>query len=158
LLRALEVDIAVDLMGFTRDARSGIFAMRPAPVQINYLGFPGTMGADYMDYIIADRFVVPVEHQAYYMEKVVYLPDTYQANGSTRRIGERVPTRADVGLPDEGFVFCSFNNSYKIIPNMFHIWMRLLAAVEGSILWLLGANAGVERNLRREAEDKGIEA
>jgi protein O-GlcNAc transferase len=156
LLRDLEVDIAVDLTGFTRDARSGILALRPAPVQVNYLGFPGTMGADYMDYIIADRFVIPVEHQAYYAEKVVYLPDTYQANSSTRPLGERALTRADMGLPDNALVFCSFSSSYKITPAMFQIWMRLLRSFEGSVLWLLGGNAGVERNLRREAADRGI--
>ena len=157
LLRDLEVDIAVDLMGFTYGSRLGIFALRPAPVQVNYLGFPGTMGADFMDYVIADRFVIPLEHQAYYTEKVVYLPDTYQANNSTRRIG-RVPGRSEMGLPESGFVFCSFNNSTKITPTMFDIWMRLLGAVEGSVLWLLGANTSVERNLRREAEDRRIAA
>jgi protein O-GlcNAc transferase len=157
LLRDLEVDIAVDLMGFTGGARLGIFALRPAPIQVNYLGFPGTMGADFMDYIIADRFVIPLEHQADYTEKVVYLPDTFQANDATRRIG-RVPGRSEMGLPERGFVFCSFNNSHKITPTMFDIWMRLLGAVEGSVLWLLGTNASVERNLRREAEDRGIAA
>jgi protein O-GlcNAc transferase len=158
LLRGLEVDIAVDLMGFTQDARFGIFALRPAPVQVNYLGYPGTMGADYIDYIIADRFIIPFEHQAYYTEKVVYLPDTYQANSLTRPIGERVLTRADVGLPDDALVFCSFSSSYKITPAMFDIWMRLLRSVEGSVLWLLVGNAGAERNLRREAADRGIAA
>ena len=157
LLRDLEVDIAVDLMGFTYGNRLGIFALRPAPVQVNYLGFPGTIGADFMDYIIADRFVVPLEHQAYYTEKVVYLPDTFQANDATRRIG-RVPGRSEMGLPESGFVFCSFNNSNKITPTMFDIWMRLLGAMEGSVLWLLGGNTSIERNLRREAEDRGIAA
>lgn len=158
LLAGLEVDIAVDLMGFTQDARFGIFALRPAPVQVNYLGFPGTMGADYMDYIIADRLVIPAEQQSLYAEKVVYLPDTYQANGATRPIAEHPPTRAGMHLPDGGLVFCSFNHSYKITPPMFEIWMRLLCKVEGSVLWLLGGHDSVERNLRREAEDRGIAA
>ncbi|HEV3396288.1 MAG TPA: tetratricopeptide repeat protein [Xanthobacteraceae bacterium] len=158
LLRHLEVDIAVDLMGFTHESRPGIFAMRPAPVQVNYLGFPGTMGADYMDYIIADRFVIPAEHHAYYGEKVVYLPDVFQANDSKRSTGEHAPTRASVGLPEVGFAFCSFSNSYKITPTMFDIWMRLVRTVDGSVLWLLGGNAAVEGNLRREAEARGVAA
>jgi predicted O-linked N-acetylglucosamine transferase (SPINDLY family) len=156
MLRDLEVDIAVDLMGFTTDSRTGIFALRPAPVQVNYLGYPGTMGADYIDYIVADRWVIPEEHQRYYTEKVVYLPDTYQVNDSKRRIAERTPSRDELGLPETGFVFCSFNNNYKITPFMFDIWMRLLRRVEGSVLWLLAGNAAVVRNLRREAEKRGV--
>ena len=136
LARSLEIDIAVDLMGFTQDSRTGIFAMRPAPIQVNYLGYPGTMGAPYIDYIIADRIVIPQEQQASYREKIVYLPHSYLANDSTRAIAERTPTRAEAGLPDEGFVFCCFNNSYKLTPEIFTIWMRLLANVEGSVLWL----------------------
>jgi protein O-GlcNAc transferase len=155
LLRELEVDIAVDLMGFTSDARSGVFALRPAPVQINYLGFPGTMGAPFMDYMIADRFVIPPENQGYYAEKVVYLPDTFQANDDKRRIGD-AQRRAELGLPDNAFVFCAFNNSYKLNPAIFDIWMRLLEKTAGSVLWLQGADTSVERNLRREAEKRGI--
>src|SRR5262249_4519302 len=155
LLHNLEIDIAVDLIGFTQGARSGIFALRPVPVQVNYLGYPGTTGADYIDYIITDRFVIPTEQQANYTEKVVYLPDTYQANCS-RQISQLIQTRSNEGLPEKDFVFCSFNNSYKINPIIFNIWMRLLRAVEGSVLWLLGANAAVERNLRREAEGGGV--
>lgn len=156
LLRDLEVDIAVDLKGYTTDGRPGIFALRGAPVQVNYLGYPGTMGADYLDYIVADRVVIPAEHQGYYAEKVVYLPDTYQVNDSRRRIGKDIPTRAQAGLPGSGFVFCCFNNNYKITPEVFARWMRLLQKVEGSLLWLLEDNAAAVKNLQREARARGI--
>jgi predicted O-linked N-acetylglucosamine transferase (SPINDLY family) len=156
LLRELEIDIAVDLKGFTTDCRTGIFAWRPAPMQVNYLGYPGTMGAEYIDYLIADEIVVPRDHQIHYSEKVVYLPDCYQVNDSGRRMAEHAPARAEAGLPERGFVFCSFNNSYKITPAFFDVWMRLLREVEGSVLWLLEANAAATRNLRREAADRGI--
>ena len=156
LLREHQVDIAVDLMGHTRDSRSGIFAFRPAPIAVNYLGYPGSMGADYIDYIIADRFVIPDTQRQHYSENVVYLPDTFQGNDSERRIGERVLTRAEAGLPETGFVFCSFNNTYKITPAVFDIWMRLLRDAEGSVLWLLADQTVIERNLRREAQARGI--
>ena len=119
LLREMEIDIAVDLKGFTQDARPGILAFRPAPVQVNYLGHPGTMGARYIDYLIADRRIVPEGHERHYREKIVCLPDSYQANDRKRRIAERTPTRAEEGLPDTGFVFCSFNGSFKITPEVF---------------------------------------
>jgi len=157
LMRELEVDIAVDLMGFTSDCRTGIFAHRPAPVQVNYLGFPATMGAEYIDYLIADRFVIPEEKQAYYAEKVVYLPDSFQANDDQRKISETVPTRLEAGLPESGFVFCSFNNSYKINPPVFEVWMRLLKTVAGSVLWLVAGHDSIKNNLRREAEERGVE-
>jgi predicted O-linked N-acetylglucosamine transferase (SPINDLY family) len=156
LLRKLEIDIAVDLKGFTAGARAGILSHRAAPVQVNYLGYPGTMGADFIDYILADRFVIPEEHYACYTEKVVYLPDTYQVNDSKRVIAERTPTRAEVELPDTDFVFCCFNNNYKITPEIFDCWMRLLNEVQGSVLWLLEDNATASRNLRREAEARGV--
>ena len=155
-LRELEVDIVVDLMGFTQGARSGILALRPAPLQVNYLGYPATMGASYMDYIIADRFVIPQRSQNFYAEQAVYLPDTFQANDSLRRIDEATTARAAAALPENGFVFCAFNGSHKITPAMFDIWMRLLRAVEGSVLWLVGSNAAVERHLRQEAEHRSI--
>jgi predicted O-linked N-acetylglucosamine transferase (SPINDLY family) len=151
LLREMEVDIAVDRNGFTTGARPGIFALRPAPIQVSYPGFPGTTGTDYIDYLIADEVVVSRDQQAWYTEKVVYLPDSYQANDSQRRIAERTPARSDVGLPDRGFVFCSFNNNYKITPPMFDVWMLLLRQVEGSVLWLLEGNATTQSNLRSEA-------
>ena len=156
LLRELEIDIAVDLKGHTTDGRAGILAHRAAPIQVNYLGYPGTMGADYIDYIIADRWVIPQEHQPYYTEQVVYLPDTYQVNDGKRKIAEYTPTRAEAGLPQEGFVFCCFNNNYKITPRMFDLWMRLLKRVEGSVLWLLEDSAAAARNLRREAAQRGV--
>ncbi|MBI4203860.1 MAG: tetratricopeptide repeat protein [Betaproteobacteria bacterium] len=158
LLRELEVDIAVDLMGFTGDCRPAIFAHRPAPIQVNYLGYPGTMGADYIDYILADRFVIPEDKREHYAEKVVYLPDSFQANDDKRRISERVPSRAEAGLPESGLVFCSFNNSYKINPPVFDVWMRLLKAVPGSVLWLVTDQDVVQNNLRREARNRGVEA
>ena len=155
-LRELEIDIAVDLNGFTDNARTGIFALRPAPIQVNYLGYPATIGAGYIDYIIADRVIIPLEQQRHYAEKVVYLPDCYQVNDDTRRIAETTPTRAEAGLPETGFVFCSFNNNYKITPAIFDIWMRLLQRVEDSVLWLLEGNSAVPPNLRREAERRGV--
>jgi protein O-GlcNAc transferase len=156
LLRDLEIDIAVNLMGFTKDSRSGIFAFRPVPIQVNYLGYPGTMGADYMDYIIGDRIVIPAEERQHYREKVVWLPDTFQANDSMKRVSAHPVARAELGLPETAFVFCAFSNTYKITPTIFDTWMRLLRGVEGSVLWLLAGRTVVERNLRREAEARGI--
>ena len=157
LLHDLQVDIAVDLKGYTQDMRCSIFAHRPAPIQASFLGFPGTMGAEFIDYIIADKTVAPFEHQAFYTEKIVHLPDCYQVNDSKRKIAERSPTRQEAGLPEKAFVFCCFNNNWKITPEVFSVWMRLLHAIEGSVLWLLGDNASAERNLRREAQARGID-
>jgi protein O-GlcNAc transferase len=157
LLHDRQVDIAIDLSGYTTDARPGILAYRPTPIQASYLGFPGTMGADFIDYIIADKTVVPFEHQRFYAEKIVHLPDCYQVNDTKRKVAERMRTRQEVGLPEGGFVFCCFNNSWKITPEVFGVWMRLLHAVEGSVLWLLGDNEGAERNLRKEAQARGID-
>jgi predicted O-linked N-acetylglucosamine transferase (SPINDLY family) len=154
-LRDREIDIAVDLMGHTVDARPRIFAHRPAPVQVNYLGYPGTSGADQIDYILADRFVIPAASRSFYSEQVVYLPDTFQGNDRSRLIAA-TPSRAAAGLPDDGFVFCSFNKNYKITPDLFEVWMRLLRAVDGSVLWLFAANEAVARNLRREAGARGV--
>ena len=156
LIHELEVDIAIDRKGYTQNARPEIFAWRPAPIQAAWLAYPGTVGAGYMDYILADRWVIPEDQQQYYTENVVYLPDTYQANDSKRPISERTPSRAEAGLPETGFVFCSFNANYKIIPPVFDIWMRLLSRVGGSVLWLLESNAAAAINLRREAETRGI--
>jgi predicted O-linked N-acetylglucosamine transferase (SPINDLY family) len=157
LMRELEIDIAIDLMGITGDNRTGIFAHRPAPVQVSYLGFPGTMGAPYIDYVLADNYVIPAEHRAGYAEQVVHLPDSFQANDATREIAEKTPTRGEAGLPERGFVFCCFNNSYKITPRLFDVWMRLLLSVDGSVLWLLGDRASVASNLRREAAARGVD-
>ncbi|HEX3487627.1 MAG TPA: tetratricopeptide repeat protein [Micropepsaceae bacterium] len=156
MLRDMEIDIAVDLKGFTQDSRPGIFAARAAPIQVNYLAHPGTMGADYMDYILADDIVIPSADQRHYSEKVVYLPDSYQANDSKRTISVAMPARHDVGLPESGFVFACFNNSYKISPPIFDIWMRLLRTVDGSVLWLFEDNAAATANLKREAEARGV--
>ena len=152
----MQIDILVDLNGFTQHARTPILARRPAGLQVNYLGFPGTMGAPYIDYIIADATIIPEQHQPFFDEKVAYLPDTYLPNDSTRAIASRTPSRAEAGLPDTGFVFCMFNNPAKITPEMFAIWMRLLGSVEGSVLWLAQVNPTAARNLRREAELRGV--
>jgi len=157
-VRAKEIDILVDLMGITQNSRTGIFAHRSAPVQVNYLGYPGTMGAGYIDYIIADRMVIPESHHRYYSEKVVYLPDSYQVNDGKRRIADRMFTRAECGLPAQGFVFCCFNNNYKILPDVFGCWMDILKRVDGSVLWLLEDNDASAKNLRREAEARGVRA
>jgi predicted O-linked N-acetylglucosamine transferase (SPINDLY family) len=158
VLAEMEVDIAIDLMGFTENCRLGIFAFRPAPIQVNYLGFPGTIGADYIDYIIADRFVLKDDQQRHFTEQVVYLPDCYLPNDASRRMKQPAPTRAEAGLPETGFVFCSFNQSYKFTPEMFDIWMRLLRAMDGSVLWLPVYAPVAMGNLRREAEARGVSA
>jgi len=158
LARRLEIDIAVDLKGFTHDSRTGIFALRAAPVQVNYLGFPGTMGAGYIDYLIADSILIPENHQQDYAEKIAYLPDSYQANDSKRPIADRRFTRSECGLPERGFVFCCFNNSYKILPAVFDVWMRLLRKVDGSVLWLYGDEAAAMGRLKAEAQARGIDA
>ena len=157
LARREKVDIAVDLMGFTTDSRPGIFACRAAPLQINYLGYPGTMGADYMDYLIADRTLIPAAHQRHYAEKIVYLPNSYQANDAKRRISDKVFNREALGLPQTGIVFCCFNNSYKIMPDTFDGWMRILKQVAGSVLWLVDDNPTATTNLRKEAERRGVQ-
>lgn len=157
LMRELEVDIAVDLMGYTAEHRRNIFTFRPAPVQVNYLGFPATMGAPDIDYIIADEFIIPEESRAHYSEQVVYLPECFQANDDRKPIASPAPTRLDMGLPATGFVWGSFHSIYKLTPSMFDIWSRLLLAVPGSVLWLVGDNAVVEANLRREALARGLE-
>jgi len=156
IIRHLEIDIAVDLKGFTRNERLNIFARRPAPIQVNYLGYPGTMGADYFDYILADRTVIPKSEFDCYTEKVVWLPDSYQVNDSQRRISTRTPTRSECALPEAAFVFCCFNNTFKITPSIFDIWMRLLQATEDGVLWLLDGNPTASTNLRREAEKRGV--
>ncbi len=156
LLRSMEVDIAVDLKGFTQDCRPGILAHRPAPVQVNYLGYPGSMGVDYIDYIVGDATVTPPEHDIFYSEKVVRLPGSYQVNDAHRAIATSTPTRADCGLPASGFVFCCFNNNYKITPAVFDIWMRLLQRVPGSVLWLLQDSPAVVRNLQQQAQQRGV--
>jgi predicted O-linked N-acetylglucosamine transferase (SPINDLY family) len=157
LSRELEIDIAVDLKGFTKHGRAGIFSHRAAPIQLNYLGYPGTMGASFIDYIIADPIVIPSDSRHRYVEKIAYLPDSYQVNDRRRPIAARDFSRAEVGLPAEGFIFCCFNKAYKITPITFSCWMRILKQVEGSILWLLEETPSAAVNLRREAAARGVD-
>ncbi len=156
LMRELKIDIAVDLMGYTHKARPGVFARRAAPIQVNYLGYPGTLGARFIDYILADDFVIPRGQAGYYAEQVVYLPDCFQANDDRCVVGKE-PTRAAVGLPEDGPVFCSFNSSFKLNPPVFEIWMRVLRATPDSTLWLLADRQEIRENLLREAAAWNIE-
>ena len=158
LSRSLGIDVAIDLNGYTQGARPGIFAARAAPVQVNYLGYPGTTAAPWMDYLIADRVVVPAAASHDYSEQIAWMPHTYLGNQSWQPIGPGALQRRDAGLPDDGFVFCSFNNSYKITPDVFDVWMRLLVQVPGSVLWLIEANAVAAKNLRGEAVRRGVAA
>ena len=157
MLQEREIDIAIDLMGPTENARPGIFSYRPAPVQAIFLGFAGSSGAPYMDYIIADRIVIPEEEQNLFREKVVYLPDTFMGTDSKRIVGATIPSRADEGLPESGFVFCAFSNTYKISPQIFDVWMELLRSIDNSVLWLGNTNSTAKDNLRREAKRRGVE-
>lgn len=157
MIRAAETDIVVDLNGFTAHCRPGIFAHRPAPIQINYLGHPGTMGRGIMDYILADRVVIPSGSEAFFGEQVIRLPHSYQVNDRDRAIAARTPSRAEAGLPQDGFVFACFNANYKLNPPVFDVWMRLLAKVPGSVLWLLEGKEPVGRNLRAEAQARGVD-
>ncbi len=156
-IRDLEVDIAVDMAGYTSICRLGIFSLRPAPIQVNYLGFPGTLGIDCIDYIIADDFVIPKESQKHYSEHVVYLPDCFQANDDQKAISQLPMQRIPMGLNETGFVFCSFNQSFKCNPEMFDIWMRLLHKVPGSMLWMLAESSYAQDNIRNEAAKRGID-
>jgi protein O-GlcNAc transferase len=155
-VRATGIDILVNLNGWFGKHRMGVFAHRPAPVQVNYLGFPGTLGAPYMDYIIADRIVIPEDEQRFYDEAVVTLPGSYQVNDDHGREIAPRPTRAEAGLPEHGFVFCNFNQSYKFTPESFASWMRILTRVDGSVLWLLDAVAPFARNIRAHAQSHGV--
>ena len=147
-IRAAEIDILVNLNGYFGAPRMGVFARRAAPIQVNYLGFPATLGAPYMDYILADGVVIPEDERDFYDEQVVYLPHSYQANDRKRPIAAQVPSRAGLGLPDDGFVFCNFNQSYKITPSVFARWMRILKEVDGSVLWLLKSKPVLRRTWR----------
>ena len=156
-IRAEEIDILVNLNGYFGAPRMGIFARRAAPIQVNYLGFPATLGAPYMDYIIADQVVIPEGERRFYDEQVVWLPHSYQVNDSKRAIARDVPGRAALGLPEKGFVFCNFNQSYKLTPDVFACWMRLLKQVDRSVLWLLKARPPFETNLAKEAGRHGVD-
>lgn len=156
-IQARGVDILIDLTGLTRGNRLDVLALRPAPVQVHYIGYPGTLGGGGIDYLIADPFIVPPGGEQHFAEKIVRLTPCYQVNDRQRQVGTRRWTRAECSLPDGGFVFCCFNNSYKLTPALFDVWMRLLGAVPGSVLWLLGDNPWVEANLRREAAARGVD-
>jgi predicted O-linked N-acetylglucosamine transferase (SPINDLY family) len=156
LARSDNLDIAIDLKGYTKDMRLSPFANGLAPVQISYLGYPGTLGTDFIDYIIADPILIPEGKRQYYSEQIIYLPNTYQPTDNTRAISGKVITRENMGLPSDGFVFCCFNNNYKISPKEFDIWMCLLNKVEGSVLWLLKSNKWAECYLKKEAKARGI--
>ena len=156
LSRSLNIDIAVDLKGFTIAGRIGIFAERCAPIQVSYLGYPGTTGATYMDYVVADRVVLPTSIQPFFTEKVVYMPHSYQVNDSQRAIASKNFTRSELGLPDDAFVFCCFNNNYKILPDTLDGWIRILNAVPNSVLWLFKDNDAAAENLTREVQERGL--
>lgn len=151
------IDVLVDLKGFTRDGRPELFALRPAPVQVNYLGYPGTMGAAWYDAFVTDAVCSPPGSEAQFAERLVYLPGSYQVNDRGQPIAQTVPSRAGCGLPDGAFVYCCFNQTYKIEPALFDVWMRVLGRVPGSVLWLFRSHAEAEANLRREAERRGVD-
>jgi predicted O-linked N-acetylglucosamine transferase (SPINDLY family) len=157
LSRSMGIHIAVDLKGYTKENRCGIFLKRAAPIQVNYLGYPGTMGTSCFDYIIADRTVIPEEYKKYYTEKVVYMPDSYQVNDQTRPVSEKKFTRKEMGLPEDDFVYCCFNNNYKITPETFDSWVRIIKSVPKSILWLLEDNEDAKKNLTQEFVDRGVD-
>ena len=152
----LNIDIAIDLMTFTEKNRFGIFVKKCAPIQVNYLGYPGTSGSDCIDYIIADKILIPKENQKDYSEKVVYLPHTYQVNDPTKKISDKIFTKEELGLPKKSFVFCCFNKNQKITPSIFDLWMRILKKVDNSVLWLLSENEIFAFNIKKEAEKRGV--
>lgn len=156
LIRASEIDILVDLQGLTSGARPLILSYRPAPMQVTYLGFPGTTGLPWIDYVIADKYLIPEKLLNFHSEKALYMPDCYQVSDSKRPVGQ-MPKRADYDLPEHGFVFCSFNNNYKYTPEMFSTWMRILKRTPNSVLWLLADNEWAHANLVMEAKKLGIE-
>lgn len=153
-IHAANIDILVDLKGFTHGARTGILMLHPAPIQVNYLGYPGTLGSGICDYIVTDPYMTPMEAAADYSEAFAYMPHSYQPHGRTGTIG-RKPSRSEAGLPDTGFVFCCFNQAFKFTPPVFDLWCRILEATPGSVLWLL-ASERAEGNLRGEALRRGI--
>ena len=157
MIRERRIDILINLNGYFGRHRNGLFKLKPAQLQVNFLGFPGTLGDECMDYIVSDRCVLPVASQNFYCEKVVYMPDTYQPNDKSRKISDGVFTRNDLGLPDDGFVYCSFNNNYKITPRIFESWMKILNQVKSSVLWLLEDNHTASNNLRTSAKILGID-
>jgi protein O-GlcNAc transferase len=156
VVRELEIDVLIDLAGYTSDSRTEVFTYRPAPVQVNFLGYPGTLGLSSMDYILADRYVIPPEQQRFYDERVVYLPDCYLPTDASIMISERTPSREECGLPESGLVLCAFSHDYKISPHIFDIWMRVMCRIPDSTLWLVSRSEVSQRNLRQAAEDRGV--
>jgi predicted O-linked N-acetylglucosamine transferase (SPINDLY family) len=156
-IRADGIDVLIDLNGYTTSERSEVFALRPAPVQASWLGYLGTMGAPWYDYIITDRFVCPLEAQGFFSERFLYLPDCYCPSDSKRAVAARVPSRAECALPEAGLVLACFNHSYKILPQLFDVWMRLLTALPGSVLWLAPGSATARANLASEAQARGVD-
>jgi predicted O-linked N-acetylglucosamine transferase (SPINDLY family) len=156
-IRELEIDVLIDLSGHTRSARPAILSQRPAPLQINYLGYPGTSGADYIDYLIADEFVIDPSARTHYSERILYLPDCFQANDDRRYAIEAVPSRAELGLPSAAIVLCTFNNLYKLNPAVFSTWMRVLQRAPASVLWLVAASEASRTILRRETQARGVD-
>ncbi len=151
-----KIDILIDLQGYTTHSRSEILEMRPAPIQVSYIGFPGTMGCDFIDYILVDDYVVPPDQQPFFSEKLVHLPGSYQVNDSNHVVSRRHFSRAECGLPEEGFVFCSFNSFAKYTPAMFDVWMQLLRKIPNSVLWCAGKNEQAIANLQHEALSRGV--
>lgn len=158
LSREKQIDIAIDLKGFTKDCRPNIFSLRCAPLQVSYLGFPGTMGSKFMDYLIADHILIPEKNKCHYSEKIVFMPNTYQANISKREVSNNSISRSDQDLPETGFIFCCFNNNYKITPSTFNSWMKILSRVENSVLWLFEKNSATTENLKKAAKNLGIDS
>ena len=157
LIHKEQIDILINLNGFFGTGRPVVFSYRPAGIQINYLGFPGTIGSKYIDYILCDQTVVPPESKKFYNEKIIYLPDSYQANDTKRNISDKKFLREELSLPKESFVFCCFNNNYKITPNMFDVWARLLKKIDNSVLWLIDGNSEATENLKKEAKIRNID-
>ena len=153
-----QIDILINLNGFFGTGRPVVFSYRPAGIQINYLGFPGTIGSKYIDYILCDQTVVPLESKKFYNEKIIYFPDSYQANDTKRNISDKKFLREELSLPKKSFVFCCFNNNYKITPNMFDVWARLLKKIDDSVLWLIEGNSEATENLKKEAKIRNIDA
>ena len=156
MARKDNIDIAIDLNGYTQNSRTRIFSYRTARIQINYLGYPGTLGTDFMDYIIADPIIIPTQFRNFYSEKIIYMPHTYQPTDNSRAISQKKITRSDLGLPENSFVFCCFNNTYKITSEEFDIWMRILNNIKDSVLWLFKSNQWAESNLKQEAQNRGV--
>ena len=156
LARKYELDIAIDLAGHTHNSRTGIFAYRVAPIQVNWLGYPGTLGADYMDYVIADKTLIPEAHQPFYVEKVAYLPNTFMVDDRRRIASPRIFTRQECGLPQNTFVFCCFNNEYKFNPQVLDLWSRIMHRVDQSVLWIPENNEKFKGNITAEFEKRGL--